>query len=201
MAIPGYFIPPLEPRDEWQQKLERFGAAQVVQMLREQRNAGMVQTEEQYSLIYSVLKDTIIEEAHKNPRSVYCMSESEVIKLVASFEEKRTSSSSSACDPIDDIRETRSDGDPIDRDPTIRRSGSQTSPVPRRQNSRKKGQRGRKRHIEWDMDDASASFDASSNDMDIDTPPSELSELTRRRKFARTLRDSPRQEETLLNFS
>lgn len=197
MAIPGYFIPPLEHREEWQQKLERFGIAQVVQMLREQRNAGMVQTDEQYSLIYSVLKDTIIEEAYKDSRSVYYMSDSEVIKIVASFEEKCTYST---CDPSVDIRETRSHGDSLESALLLPRTTSQTSPVPRRRNSRKNRLSGRKRQIDWDSEEASISLDAS-HDVDADAPLSVVSERTRRQKLARIFYDPPRQEETFHNCS
>lgn len=163
----------------------------VVKMLREQRNAGMVQTVEQYTLIYSVLRDALIDEAHQSSRSAFHFTNSETLKRVAEFDEMRLERSPSPSD-------TRSEYER--RTPSKRNNPAMSSPIPRRADSRRLPP-AKKRQIDWESEDPSESSISSSHDMDIDDDLRAVPQRPRRKKLARTVRESPGQEETLLNFS
>jgi len=187
IAIPGYFIPQSTAVDGWEERLSHFGIQNVVKMLREQRNSGMVQTEDQYALIYSVLRDTILDEAQKELRSNYHFTNSSALKIVMKFENHRMNQQS-----IANRSETHSDDDLHETKVDPHRFGSQSSPFPRRHDDRSALTTSKKRIIDWEGIE-----DDSSNDMEVE----DGLDVSRRRKLPRTVRDSPGQEETLLNFT
>jgi len=193
--IPGYYIPQPAPREDWQQRISVFGVRDIVALMRKQRNHGMVQTEEQYALVYDLLKDTIVDHTRRglphrsfdSPLSELC-AVSAAVERAHRLDERRAQLSPS---------ETRSDGETVESPKPLTFSGARSSPIPRRALVKK----GRKRQMDWEnlsddsMSVSSVNDNESSNDVsdDVmqDTPRSSRS------KIARTAHQSPGQEEAL----
>lgn len=79
-ALPGYHVDTQHIDDKLNILISELNVMEVVLSLRQQRNRGMVQTEEQYSFIYKVLKDELLD--HKTSISIqYVLSQEQEFLL------------------------------------------------------------------------------------------------------------------------